>query len=156
MAIRDLVTAPLRHLTSDLALALLAKEAATPAGTHVIFFCASPEVDAASIAGDVEHGNPLQTGQGDGHSVTLKEKIRQAEIFSVRRAPPAVPMAPSNLPANLMSGQKGSQFPHFAVKHSPGPREFKGIRNPRQPLGDVAVLVCKNHCPWDIIAVSRP
>lgn len=40
--------------------------------THIILLGASPEVDAACVAGDVEHSQALQTRQRHGNTVTLK------------------------------------------------------------------------------------
>lgn len=42
--------------------------------THIILLGASPEVDTACIAGDVEHSQALQTRQRHGNAVTLKRK----------------------------------------------------------------------------------
>lgn len=42
--------------------------------THVILFSASPEVDTACIAGDVEHSQALETRQRHGNPVTLKTR----------------------------------------------------------------------------------
>lgn len=53
--------------------------------THIILLGASPEVDTACIAGDVEHSQALQTRQRHGNTVTLKkdrgrgEEVRKGE-----------------------------------------------------------------------------
>lgn len=43
-------------------------------GTHVILLGAAPEVGAARVAGDVQHGDALQAGQGDVLAVALAER----------------------------------------------------------------------------------
>ena len=43
-------------------------------GSHVVLLGAPPEVDAPRVAGDVEHGQTLETGEGHGHPVTLERE----------------------------------------------------------------------------------
>lgn len=40
--------------------------------THIILLGASPEVDAACVAGDVEHSQALQARQRHGNTITLQ------------------------------------------------------------------------------------
>lgn len=48
--------------------------------THIVLLGASPEVDAACVAGDVEHRQALQTRQGHGNAITLEEEGRGERV----------------------------------------------------------------------------
>lgn len=47
---------------------------------HIILLGASPEVDAACVAGDVEHSQALQTRQGHGNAVTLRRRRKAQDV----------------------------------------------------------------------------
>lgn len=51
--------------------------------THIVLFGASPEVDTACIAGDVEDSQALQTRQRHGNPVTLWTEERR--LFKTRK-----------------------------------------------------------------------
>lgn len=52
----------------------------TLCNTHIILLGASPEVDTACIAGDVEHSQALQTRQRHGNTVTLQRERRERKL----------------------------------------------------------------------------
>lgn len=51
--------------------------------THIIFFGASPEVSAPSIAGNVEYSDSLKTGQRDWTPITLHRTEDNVTFISV-------------------------------------------------------------------------
>lgn len=53
--------------------------------THVILLRAAPEVDAACVAGDVEHGQALQTRQRHGNAVALRRRRQRRDLEKLRR-----------------------------------------------------------------------
>lgn len=56
--------------------------------THVILFGASPEVGAACVAGNVEHSDALQAGEGDVLAIALADRntsrVRESHLNSYR------------------------------------------------------------------------
>lgn len=51
--------------------------------THIVLLGASPEVDAACVAGDVEHSQALQTGQRHGNAIALQTEEGLGEVHNV-------------------------------------------------------------------------
>lgn len=48
--------------------------------THIVLLGASPEVDAACVAGDVEHSQALQAGQRHGNAIALQTEEGLGEV----------------------------------------------------------------------------
>lgn len=82
--------------------------------THIVLLGASPEVNAACVAGDVEHSQALQTGQRHGNAIALQteegwERFRMGHnaaastVFSIVALPSLVCVFASVLHLQLNS-----------------------------------------------------